>query len=405
MTVRLYVATWVFASTCIAGAVEGDRPSFGPLSPSSQPVERVYLWPEGRMPYSQSHQVAEKSVVVESKGFDREANRMPFIEWYEPAASNKTRTCILVVSGGGYETCCDARRLQPAIDRFVRAGLTVANLTYRTPRPKGLPIYQSSWTDAQRAVRVIRAQAGKRGLDPDRIGATGISAGAKTVLLLALSSRTSAYERVDTLDDLPCRLAFAIPQAPAYVLTDGATGANSDGGEGADIVPELKFDADTVPLCCLQGGADVYSPLGSVRLYQRLHKMGVPAELHLFADRWHGFHGDANRAAGGTGWDHWCELMLEFVSLFEPKVAIPVSRSIDVAHPELERRLAAFGVPSVLVCGCDEADRMEKLPELWAERRRHGVQSDLRLYARKINDDVRSMRVVEFANHCQVDVR
>ena len=399
--VGLLLAVGMVSLQAVA-AIEGDRPSFGPLPQSARPVGREYIWPEGRMPHFQSHQVAEKTEVVKSKCFNREANRMPFLEWYEPAASNKTKTCILVLSGGGYETCCDAARLQPAIDRFVQSGLTVANLTYRTPRPKNLPIYQSSWADAQRAVRLIRAQAAKRGFSPERIGATGISAGAKTVLLLALSARTPAYERVDALDDCSCRLAFAIPQAPAYVLTDGATGKNARGGEGADIVPELRFDADTAPLCCLQGGIDVYSPLGSVRLCQRLRKLGVAAELHLFADRWHGFHGDANRGADGTAWDHWCDRMLDFVALFEPDLVQKRSKCCSVSLDAVRRVIADAGLPPVLVCGKDEAELSDALLDEWVVRRRRGVQSDLHVFARPIDDYDRAVCCREFANHRQL---
>ena len=97
---------------------------------------------------------------------------------------------------------CDAERLQPAIDRLVTAGITVADITYRTPRPEGLPIHQSGWEDVQRAVRVVKSEAAKRGFSPEKIGATGISAGAKALLLVATSSETRAYDPVDAIDGI-----------------------------------------------------------------------------------------------------------------------------------------------------------------------------------------------------------
>lgn len=356
------------------------------------------------MPYVQEHQIAEKSEIAEATGFDRFAHRFPYIEWYVPDESNRTSTCVLFVSGGGFFSCCDADRLQPAIDRFVRAGVTVVNLTYRTPRPVDLPIYKTAWVDLQRAVRVVRMQAVRRGIAPDRIGATGISAGAKAVLMLALSSRTSAYERVDAIDDLSCRLSFAILQAPAYVLTDGATCENARGGEGAEIVPEFVFDDDTPPLCFLQGGVDAYSPLGSVRLYQRLQRLGIPAELHLFADRWHGFHGDASRGREGTAWDHWCERMLEFVALFEPALEKAKVPQYMMPPACMNERLRAQGKPDVLICGKGEEKLATELLDAWLARRRRGVQSDLHIYARSIDDNLRAARILEFANHCHATV-
>ena len=289
--------------------------SFGPLSPSAEPYEREYIWPKDKMPDVQAGQVAAKTAETKAPGFKADDFRRPYIEWFAPNPSNRTDLCVLVISGGGFWSCCDAERLQPAIDRFVEAGITVANLTYRTPRPNGLPIHQSGWEDAQRAVRVVRSQAAKRGFDPVKIGATGISAGAKLVLLLATSSQTPAYEPVDEVDRLPCNLLFAIPQAPAYVLSDGATGPNSRGGDAIDVrlVPELKFDAKTCPMCLFQGGIDEYSPNGSTQIYRQLRRMGIPAEVHLFADCWHGFHGDMNKGDDGAANDHWFFRALEFV--------------------------------------------------------------------------------------------
>ena len=267
------------------------------------------------MPDAQPHQIAAKTAETKSEGFRSDDFRRPYIDWYEPNPECRTDLCVITVSGGGFECCCDAERLQPAIDRFVKAGITVADVTYRTPRPEGLPVHQSAWEDLQRAVRVVRSQAAKRGFDPAKIGATGISAGAKAMLLVATSSLTPAYRPVDELDEMPCNLLFAIPQAPAYVLTDGQGCPNSRDGDAADvsIVPELKFDAKTCPMCLFQGGIDVYSPLGSTQIYRQLRRMRIPAEVHLFADRWHGFHGDMNKGDDATGWDHWFNRAEEFI--------------------------------------------------------------------------------------------
>ena len=298
-----------------AAVCGGKAESFGPLTPSASPCEREYIWPDGLMPDPQPHQIAAKTGEKNAPGFKADDFRRPYIDWYAPNPTCRTDLCVITISGGGFGSCCDAERLQPAIDRFVRAGITVADVTYRTPRPKGLPIHQSAWEDVQRAVRVVRSQAAKRGFDPAKIGATGISAGAKALLLVATSSQTPAYAPVDEIDRLPCSLLFAIPQAPAYVLTDGEGVPNTRDGDAPDVrlVPELKFDAKTCPMCFFQGGVDDYSPFGTTQIYRQLRRMKIPAEIHLFADRWHGFHGDMNKGDEGTGWDHWFHRAEEFI--------------------------------------------------------------------------------------------
>ena len=279
------------------------------------PYERTYIWPEGKMPNFQPSQIAAKTEEVASPGFKADDFRRPYIDWYAPNPECRTDLCVITVSGGGFEKCCDAERMRPAVERLVEAGVTVADVTYRTPRPKGLPIHQSAWEDLQRTVRVVKSQAAKRGFDPEKVGATGISAGAKAVLLLATSSLTPAYEPVDEIDLLPCNLLFAIPQAPAYVLTDGDGTPNTRDGDAPDVklVPELKFDEKTCPMCFFQGGIDAYSPFGSTQIYRQLRRMKIPAELHLFADRWHGFHGDMKKGDDATGWDHWFFRAEEFI--------------------------------------------------------------------------------------------
>ena len=101
--------------------------SFGPLSPSAAPYEREYIWPEGRMPDVQAHQIAAKTTETKAPGFKADDFRRPYIEWYAPnPATQRVDLCVLFISGGGFNSCCDAERMQPAIDRFVQAGVTVA---------------------------------------------------------------------------------------------------------------------------------------------------------------------------------------------------------------------------------------------------------------------------------------
>ena len=247
--------------------------------------EREYIWPNGKMPGAGG-------------------SLRPYIDWYAPDPSRKTDLCILNVSGGGPGPCCGAGRQNPVIDRFVKAGFTVADLVCR----------QVSLEDVQRAVRVVRSQAAKRGFDPDKIGATGMSGGAKAVLLAATCSMTPAYRPVDEIDALPCGLLFAIPQAPAYVLTDGEGGPNAREGDAPDVtlVPELKFDARTCPMCLFHGGLDDYSPLGSTHIYRQLRRMGIPAEIHLFADSRHGSCGDMGND-DDADCDNWFQRAEEFI--------------------------------------------------------------------------------------------
>ena len=119
------------------------------------------------MPHRQDHQIAAMTDESETEGFNPDKNRIAYIEWYDaPAKEKHTGGCMILISGGAYNSCCDVGLIKKWNKRFTELGFQCVNLVYRTPRPVGLPIYQTAWEDGQRAVRMVRSQAEKRGFDP-----------------------------------------------------------------------------------------------------------------------------------------------------------------------------------------------------------------------------------------------
>lgn len=258
-------------------------------------LEREHIWPKGKMPDKQDHQIAAMTNETNDPKFKAKNFTTAYIEWFDaPAPEKSTGACMILISGGGYNNCCDVNLIEYWSKELTAIGVQCVNFVYRTPRPEGLPIYQTAWEDGQRAVRMVRSEAEKRGFDPEKIGTVSMSAGSHLALLLATSSLTPAYEKIDALDDVPCHINWAIVNAPAYVTTDGETGTPAYlEGYGADVkLSEVfKFDEKTCPMSLHHGGNDVYSPNGSTLVYRRLRKMNIPAELHLYPDKGHGAFG------------------------------------------------------------------------------------------------------------------
>ena len=255
--------------------------------------ERVPLWPEGKIPDFQKHQIGAMTDETSTNAEWRAAHQMPYLEWFAPPAK-PNGGCMILVSGGSYQCCCDVGLIKMWNTELTKLGFQCVNLVYRTPRPKGLPIYQTAWEDGQRAVRIVRSQARKRGFGEQSIGVIGMSAGGHLVCLLATSSQTPAYEPVDELDKLPCNVNWCIANAPAYNTLQGEKGGQTP-KEGITekpvIGPALKFDKKTCPISFHHGGLDPWTPNGSTLAYLEMRRHGVPAELHLYADRSHGAHG------------------------------------------------------------------------------------------------------------------
>ena len=276
------------------------------------------IWPKGKMPHRQAHQIAAMLDEASAQGFCPDKHREAYIEWMPaPEKGVRTDACMILISGGGYFSCCDVGLVDEWNRRFTQEGIQCVKFVYRTPRPQGLPIYQTAWEDAQRAVRLIRSQARKRGINPEKIGVVSQSAGSHLALLLATSSQTPAYEPIDALDTISCHINWAIVNSPAYVTTDAEEGTPATRqGYGVDVKLSsiYKFDARTCPMSLHHGGADEYSPNGSTLIYRELRKRGIPAELHLYPGRPHGAY----------GLERGVEFMrqMEFYKPLEPEVDI-----------------------------------------------------------------------------------
>ena len=293
--------------------------------------ERVPVWPKGKMPNAQSHQIAAMTDEAGTEGFNADKHRTAYLEWGEkPAKEVDNDGCMILISGGGYYNCCDVGLIKMWREELTKLGFQTVNFVYRTPRPVGLPIYQTAWEDGQRAVRMVRSEAAKRGYDPEKIGVISMSAGSHLALLLATSSQTAAYEKVDKLDDTPCHINWAVVNAPAYVTTDGEAGtpATRDGyGTDVKLSEVFKFDEKTCPMTLQHGGTDIYTPNGSTLIYRRLREMKIPAELHLYADKGH----------GAFGFERTVEFMRQmgYMGELQPEVELMSRYASDDARAEV----------------------------------------------------------------------
>ena len=100
------------------------------------------------MPDAQEGQIAAMTDESKAPGFKPEKHRIPYLEWFEaPDPSVDNDVCMILISGGAYQSVCDVKLIDQWHKRFTQLGVQCVNLVYRTPRPEGLPIYQSAWED------------------------------------------------------------------------------------------------------------------------------------------------------------------------------------------------------------------------------------------------------------------
>ena len=280
----------------------------GPVAPEADLMKRtndggrgtysgkIDIWPEGKMPDVQTNQCT------------------PYLEWHFPKEL-KTKAIQIIYSGGSYMgNGPDGFEVAPARRFLNEHGMTVVTMKYRTPRPyTGLQKHVTAWQDLQRAIRIVRSQAAAKGLDPDRIGIMGSSAGGHLTLMGATSSRHRSYWPIDDLDKIPCNVQWAVAIYPAYALTDGGEKPNAKGGNEDDArpVPEFSFDLATCPILFIHGDADGWAAMNSVKCWEQLRRMGIQGELHTLAKRSHCFQ---RAATPGTGSYTWRDRIWDFMT-------------------------------------------------------------------------------------------
>ncbi len=162
-------------------------------------------------------------------------------------------------------------------------GVTGIILKYRVPRhadePKKEPA-RRPLQDAQRSVSLVRSKARGWGINPQRIGMVGFSAGGHLAIATATSFQRRTYQAVDQIDQVSCRPDFAILAYPGYLKAT----------DKDEIAPGLHIPPGTPPVFLAHGGADIISsPEQSLFLYLALERAGVPAELHIYATAAHDF--------------------------------------------------------------------------------------------------------------------
>ncbi|HZW31126.1 MAG TPA: alpha/beta hydrolase, partial [Isosphaeraceae bacterium] len=128
-----------------------------------------------------------------------------------------------------------------------------------------------------------RSRAGEWGIDPERIGIMGFSAGGHLAVMTAISFEKPAYEPIDAVDRTSCRPNFAVVAYPGYILTHPGSGVLAD---------SIRIPKGTGPMFLVHASDDDEpgaQPEQSLALYRTLRGAGVPVELHIYDEGGHGF--------------------------------------------------------------------------------------------------------------------
>ena len=232
--------------------------------------------------------------------YSRPAYGAMLLDLYLPATpAAKPLPVVLWIHGGGWKN--GSKEICP-LTWLVPEGYAVVSLDYRLSWAAHWP---AQLEDTRAALRWLRSNAARYGLDPARIAVSGASSGGNLASITgtappaigeSISSRVSAvidfYGASDLLT-MPVNLPG--PNRPDSVLaaTNGAKllgGIVRDRAELArQVSPLHAITPDAPPFLILHGDQDDQVPLvQSERLHARLREVGVPAEFHVLSGAGHG---------------------------------------------------------------------------------------------------------------------
>lgn len=220
----------------------------------------------------------------------------PTITIYKPGKKRNSGAAVIICPGGGYGILAINKEGTDVAAVLSKWGITAIVLKYRLPDDE----YMIDKTigplqDAQRAIQLVRQNAKKWDIDPNKIGIMGFSAGGH----LAVTASTHFDKPViDNPDSISLQPDFSILIYPVISFTNAIGHAGSRNallGKNADIdlvksfSNELQVTAKTPTAFLMHASDDGVKPANSIAYYEALSKNNVPAELHIYQKGGHGF--------------------------------------------------------------------------------------------------------------------
>ena len=247
-------------------------------------AEVTKLWPEGNPD--------DNRTVGAEKDFTKATDRLiggrkiiklgnvssPEFHLYRPESTNNTGTAVVICPGGGFNILAWDLEGTEVAKWFNSIGVTAAVVKYRVPTNRMKVPWQGPVQDTQRAISILRSRSEELGLNPNRIGALGFSAGAIAAARSGLMPNRT-YVAKDESDQVNCK--------PDFMALIYAGGLSNE--QGTQLNSGLVINKATPPTFLVHAFDD-HVPLDHPMVLLRALKAAeVPSELHVYDAGGHGY--------------------------------------------------------------------------------------------------------------------
>lgn len=253
--------------------------------------EIINLYP-GAIPNSKESNIKEDE---HSGMFSGVTN--PTLQVFLPEKEKSTGAAVVICPGGGYSVVVYQAEGVKTAEEFIKNGIAAFVLKYRLPDDSTMIDKKiGPLQDAQQTIKIVRENAAKWGIDINKVGIMGFSAGGHLA-----STEATHYKKavIENADNTNLRPDFQILIYPVISMQDSLTHKGSrDGLLGEhpskeiidDFSNELQIDENTPPAYITHAGDDkVVDPDNSIIYWEALRHHNVPAELHIYPKGNHGF--------------------------------------------------------------------------------------------------------------------
>jgi Esterase/lipase len=255
----------------------------------------IQVWPD-KIPGELKSASYSEFIVPGNKALLYTKVTQPTLTVFPASKDNNTGAAVIICPGGGYKILSFEHEGIQVAKYFNSIGLTAFVLKYRLPHDSiMLDKSVGPLQDVQEAIRIVRRNAIKYGIQPSKIGIVGFSAGGH----LASTAATHFQEKVyDVSDSTSARPDFAVLVYPVITMgelthkgsRDNLLGKNPAKDQIARFSNELQVNSQTPPVFLVHASDDRTVPVkNSLMFYESCIANKVSAEMHIYEKGGHGF--------------------------------------------------------------------------------------------------------------------
>ena len=242
----------------------------------------------------------------------------PWLTYY-PSPIKSGKGTVIICPGGGYSCRCSSYEGASLAEHFNCYGLDAFVLDYRVAPS----VHPAPLADARRAIRFVRHNAEKFGINPEKIAVMGSSAGGHLAALASTADYEIEGEGVDEIDNISAKpnmqiLCYPVTDFPSHIGSFMKIVPSCSIAEFKKVTPTLLANKNTPPAFIWHTMTDAgVNPASTLEYAKRLQELSINYELHIYPV---GRHGLGLADKGDRLLPHvqsWAELLKNFLKLHE----------------------------------------------------------------------------------------